>query len=80
MKRSGGFFLRVLIAISGLALAGLVLKLIGSILTPILPASFNSALSSGWTYLLGLVNPALPAIGALAILALLLWIVAGRGR
>ncbi|WP_143765529.1 hypothetical protein [Catenulispora acidiphila] len=71
-------FLRVLTVIAGLALVGIVLKLIGSILTPILPASFNAALSSGLAHLVTIVSPAIPAIGALAIIALVLWIITGR--
>lgn len=70
--------IRVIAVIVSLALVGIVLKLIGSILTPVLPTTFMAALSAGWAYLYGLLSPAIPAIGALAILALLIWIILGR--
>jgi hypothetical protein len=58
---------------------GIVLKLVGSILTPILPPTLMAALSAGESHLFGLVAPAIAPIGALTILAVLIWIIlAGR--
>jgi len=78
VNRSGGLGSRVLSVIAGLALVGIVLKLVGAILSPILPAQFKAALSEGLAWLFAQVGPAVPAIGALAVLALLLWIITGR--
>jgi hypothetical protein len=69
---------RVFAVIAVLALVGIVLRLIGSILVPLLPPTMMQALSSGWNQLYSLVGPAIGPIGALAILALLVWIILGR--
>lgn len=78
MNRSGGPFLRFLTVLTVLALLGIALKLAGSILGQMLPASFNAALSSGWSALYAQISPAVPAIGGLIILAVLIWIFRGR--
>jgi|GEM_PF-5281810 len=76
----GGVLTRVITVIAVLALVGITLKLIVAILTPILPAQFMAALSAGESQLYGLVAPAIAPIGALAILALLVWIITSSRR
>ncbi|GAA2736061.1 hypothetical protein [Actinocorallia aurantiaca] len=76
---SSGLLTRTITAIAGLVLVGIVIKLVGSILTPLLPPVFLAALTDSWAYLYALVSPAIGPLGAATILALLIWIlVSGR--
>jgi hypothetical protein len=69
---------RALVAISGLLLFGLVLRLLLAILGPVLPPSLMAALTAGWGTLLGLMGPALPPIMAALILGAICWAFFGR--
>ncbi|MGB9050565.1 MAG: hypothetical protein WCC47_24915 [Pseudonocardiaceae bacterium] len=61
-----------------MALVGIVLRLVGAILTPVLPPTLTQALGAGWQVLYNLVGPAVPAIMAMIILGSLIWIILGR--
>lgn len=69
---------RIIGVIATLAIVGILLRLIGAILTPILPPSFMQALNAGWQKLYNLAGSAVPAIMAIIILGALLWIILGR--
>lgn len=71
---------RVLTVIAGLLLAGIVLRLLVAVLEPVLPVFLMGGLAAGWSTLLTIVNPAMGPIMALAILAVICWIVVGRQR
>ncbi|WP_329051203.1 hypothetical protein OG738_03700 [Amycolatopsis sp. NBC_01488] len=71
---------RLVAILAGLVIVGLFLKLLASILQPVLPPSLWQAVSGGWDLLLSLVNPALVAIAAVAILGGLIWVAVGRRR
>ena len=73
MGRSAGT--RVVAIIGGLLVFGLVLRLLGAVLQPVLPGSLMQTLSDGWTLLYGLVSPAMAAITAVAILAAIVWVI-----
>lgn len=75
---SWGLAARVLAVVAVLALTGIVLRLIGGILAPLMPQQGWQILTTGWDTLYSLVGPAIGPIGAIAILALLAWIILGR--
>jgi hypothetical protein len=76
----GTIFGRVVAVVSGLLLAGIVLRLIVAILQPVLPARLSHDLAAGFDFLYAIVSPAIPAIGAVGILAALVWVIASRRR
>lgn len=77
----GSILGRILAIVAGLLIFGLFLRLIAAaVLSPILPSPLRQAISTGWDMLFGMVNPALPAIGAAVILGGLCWVVIGRRR
>lgn len=76
----GTLFGRVVAVIGGLLLAGIVLRLIVAVLQPVLPAKFAHDLAAGFNFLYAIVSPAIPAIGAVGILAALVWVIASRRR
>jgi hypothetical protein len=80
MHRSGLWSLltRVIGVIAALALIGILLRLIGAILAPVLPPTFMQDLSAGWQLLYGIAGPAVPAVMAVIILGALIWIIIGR--
>lgn len=69
---------RAVSVIATLALVGIMLRLIGSIFTPMLPPAFVQALSAGWQQLYDVSGSAVPSIIASLIVGALLWIVIGR--
>jgi hypothetical protein len=69
---------RVLLVIAGLFAVGIVLRLIVAVLEPVLPASLMRDLGAGWSYLYGIVSPAMPAVMAVLILAAVAWVITGR--
>lgn len=69
---------RITAVIAAVALVGIVLRLVGAILTPVLPPTLTQALGAGWQVLYNLVGPAVPAIMAMIILGSLIWIILGR--
>jgi hypothetical protein len=71
---------RVAVVIGGLLLFGIVLRLLGAILQPVLPGSLLRDLNAGWQLLYGIVSPAMPAIAAVGILAAKCWAVLGWRR
>lgn len=71
---------RVVGIVAGLLVVGLVLKLIGLMLQPVLPAAMYQVLAAGWNLLYALAGPALNPIAAVAILAAIIWVVVGRRR
>ncbi|MFI0406006.1 hypothetical protein [Actinomadura sp. 3N508] len=64
--------------VAGLALVGIVLRLIGGILSPVLPPEFMQGFRSGWHLLYSTAGPAIPAAMAIAILLAILFVVIGR--
>jgi hypothetical protein len=50
------------------------------VLQPVLPAKFANDLAAGFDFLYSIVSPAIPAIGAVGILAALVWVIAARRR
>ena len=71
---------RLVMVIAGLLVLGIVLKLLMTILEPILPATLLGDLEAGWQILRGIVAPAMPAVFAAAILGALCWAVMGWWR
>jgi hypothetical protein len=69
---------RVLMVTAGLALLGIALKVIEAMLGGILPPALTQLLRSGWEHLYQIVAPSMGPIGALVILALLLFIFTRR--
>ena len=69
---------RVLAVIAGLLLFGIVLRLVGAVLSPVLPARLMRDLGAGVTFLYGIISPAMPAVMAVLILAAVFWILVGR--
>jgi hypothetical protein len=61
-------------------LLGILLRLLMAILSPILPSGLMHIVTDGWNLLFGIINPAFPAIAAVAILTALVWAVIGRRR
>jgi hypothetical protein len=59
-------------------LIGVVLRLIVSILTPVLPPTLMQDLESGWGLLYSIFSPALAPIYALLIIAGLIWVAIGK--
>lgn len=71
---------RIALVVGGLLVAGIALRLVGRVLTPVLPAQLMQALNSGWAMLFGLISPAIAALGAVAILAAVCWVGLGWVR
>ncbi|WP_067469382.1 hypothetical protein [Actinomadura macra] len=71
---------RIVAVIAGLTLVGLVLRLISGILAPLLPTEVWAALAGGWRQVYGLVAPAAGALGALAILVAIVYVIIGTRR
>ncbi|MCA1605599.1 MAG: hypothetical protein LC775_09050 [Acidobacteria bacterium] len=69
---------RIVAVIAGLFLLGILLQLIGQMLSPVLPPALVQALGAGWQLLYLITGPALPAVMAIVILGALLWIFIGR--
>lgn len=80
MRRSGVWPLlaRVIGVIAVLLLLGILLKLIGAMLTPLLPPILLHDLGVGGHLLYSVASPALPAVMAVVILGALIWIIIGR--
>ena len=76
----GTIFGRVVTVIFVLLGAGIVLRLIVAVLQPVLPAKFAHDLAAGFDFLYSMVSPAIPAIGAVGILAAIVWVIASRRR
>lgn len=70
--------LKILGVIAVLGLAGIVLKLLQGALQALLPVSAMTTLTDGWSQVYTAIGPALPSIGALLVLALIVWVVLGR--
>jgi len=70
----------VIIIIATLLIAGIVLRLLMAVLTPVLPAKFSEGIAAGWGMLLDMVSPAMGPIMALGILVAVVWIVTGVRR
>ncbi|RFS84146.1 hypothetical protein D0T12_18485 [Actinomadura spongiicola] len=70
--------LKILGVIAVLGLAGIVLKLLQGALQSLLPASAMTMLTDGWNQVYTAISPALPSIGALLVLALIVWVILGR--
>jgi hypothetical protein len=69
---------RTLGVLSGLLMAGIVIRLVDAVLRPVLPDFLMNGLDAGWATLIGILRPALGPIMAVLILAGLCWIVASR--
>ena len=81
MRQGNGFILgRIVVVVAGLLVLGLFLRLIAGVLSPILPSPLWQAITTGWNMLFGMVDPALPAIGAVVILGGIIWVFLGRRR
>jgi hypothetical protein len=59
---------------------GIVLRLLMLVLNPILPSGLMQILTTGWTVLFSLVQPALGPLVAIAILGAIAWVFIGRHR
>ena len=73
----GSILGRVVMVIAGLLLLGVILKLIVSVLAPVLPSQLSQGLVAGWNLLYALVSPAIPPIMAVGILCAICWIFIG---
>lgn len=69
---------RVAAIVGGLVVIGIVLKLLGAVLEPVLPVWASESLVAGWAMLYSSLGPAVPAICAGLILFALLWVFTGR--
>lgn len=69
---------RLLAILAGLLIVGIVVRLLGAVLRPVLPPELMTALDAGWDTLLALLAPAFGPIMAILILAALVWIAASR--
>ena len=69
---------RVLMVIAGLLAVGIVLRLLVAVLSPVLPASLMRDLGAGWSFLYGIIAPAMPAAMAILILAAVAFVAVGR--
>ncbi len=80
MRRSGLWPLlsRVIGVIAVLALVGILLRLIGAMLTPLVPPILLRDLGAGGQLLYSVASPAVPAVMAVVILGALIWIIIGR--
>lgn len=76
----GSIFGRTVAVIAGLLLVGIVLRLIGAVLSPVLPPKFSHDLAAGFDFLYGIVSPAMAAIIAVGILGAVVWVIVGRHR
>lgn len=75
---TGGLVGRVVSLLGGIVFVVLLVRVLNAILRPILPAGVIGFLGSGVQTLYGYLNPAVPGIAALAVLAAVWWLVMGR--
>jgi len=80
IRNVGSILSRVVGVVAGLLLAGIVLRLIAAILSPVLPDAFMRDLGAGWNMLYGIVSPVMAPLMAVLILLALSWVVLTRGR
>jgi hypothetical protein len=76
----GPVLVRIAGIVGGLLVAGLLLRLIVAMLSPILPRQLSQGLVAGWDLLYGMVLPAAAPIFAVLIVALIIWAIVGRLR
>ena len=79
MRSGFGLILgRIAVVLAGLAVAGIVGKLVLLVLAVVLPGAMTGFLAAGWAKLLGIVGPAVGGLAALTLVAIGVWVVAGR--
>lgn len=74
----GPLLSRVLMVVGATLVAGLVLRLIAAMLSPVLPPLLVRDFGKGWDLLYRMVEPAMPAVMAVGIVCVLWWVITGR--
>ena len=69
---------RLLGVVGGLLVVGIVIRLLGAVLRPVLPPVLMNGLDAGWGTLIDILTPALGPIMAVLILAGICWVVASK--
>jgi hypothetical protein len=69
---------RVVTVVAVLVLVGLIIRIVGAILSAVLPDALVLDLNSGFNMLYGFVSPGMAAIMAGVILVALVWVITGR--
>jgi hypothetical protein len=81
MRHGAGSILgRIVAVIAGLLVVGIVLRLLGGVLQPVLPGWLFDMLNLGWGLVLGIVGPALGPLVAIGMVGALVWVFVGRRR
>jgi hypothetical protein len=71
---------RVLAVVGVVLLVGVVGRLVLTVIQAVLPPQLAAGVGEGWSTLLGITSPALGATMALVIVAVVVWVIAGRRR
>lgn len=71
---------RILTILATLIFLGLLLKLIGAVLQPVLPSGFLKGLTDGFDLLYAMASPAIAPAVAILLLGAVVWTLIGRSR